>query len=328
MIRKTREEGFTIVELMLAMALLAFIVVFTLTVLMQLVTTYNRGLTLTQINQATRELDNDIAKGFQFLSPQAVTVSIFDKDGKVIQGSTASELSSSDATGNDGANANNVQTAGAAVAGAICVDNNSTVYLWNIGQFHGFQFNGGKYVRLVRITNDPNICKAIANLKSNDSVFGKVGPIQSSSDETITVTNLLGAQSMVLAAAAYQIPVDNTVGSTSNYEYNSAVDTGNGSKILGLDKGDCEKVTDGVSAGVWRNNQCYASVAITARGNAFRVYFALSSFGHFVPKWEDSTPNDDTTAHLTCATAATDRVNGDSYCSFGEFNSIIYMRGK
>jgi prepilin-type N-terminal cleavage/methylation domain-containing protein len=80
-----KERGFTIVELLLALSLLSFIMVFALVILTQLIATYNKSLTLTQINQAIRQLDNDVAKGLRFVSPATFKAYQFGRDGGQIQ---------------------------------------------------------------------------------------------------------------------------------------------------------------------------------------------------------------------------------------------------
>lgn len=62
MSHKARQKGFTIVELMLAMAFLAFMLVFVFTATTQIMRAYNKGLTIKQINQTGRSLVDDIQR--------------------------------------------------------------------------------------------------------------------------------------------------------------------------------------------------------------------------------------------------------------------------
>lgn len=70
-----RGRGFTIIELMLAMTFLAFIMVFVMTVLIQLMNIYNKGLAMAQINQTGRQIYDDISDKSRFSSADSV---IFD----------------------------------------------------------------------------------------------------------------------------------------------------------------------------------------------------------------------------------------------------------
>jgi hypothetical protein len=60
--RNTDQKGFTVIELTLAMAFLGFILIFTTTTTVQMMRTYNKGLTIKQINQAGRTLTEDLAR--------------------------------------------------------------------------------------------------------------------------------------------------------------------------------------------------------------------------------------------------------------------------
>ena len=70
---KQREKGFTLVELTLAMSFLAFIMVFVVIVLLQIMNIYNKGLAMTQINQTGRQLSDDINSSIRFAQPSTVT---------------------------------------------------------------------------------------------------------------------------------------------------------------------------------------------------------------------------------------------------------------
>ncbi len=63
MSRKTNAQtGFTITELMLAMAFLSFLLLFVLTATTQVMRAYNKGLTIKQMNQAGRTLVEDMSR--------------------------------------------------------------------------------------------------------------------------------------------------------------------------------------------------------------------------------------------------------------------------
>lgn len=62
MSQNNTQRGFTVIELTLAMAFLAFILLFTTTTLVQMMRTYNKGITIKQINQAGRTITEDLAR--------------------------------------------------------------------------------------------------------------------------------------------------------------------------------------------------------------------------------------------------------------------------
>lgn len=62
---RSRQTGFTILELMLAMTFLAFVLVFSATVIVQMTQTYMKGLSIKQINQAGRTITDDLARSLE-----------------------------------------------------------------------------------------------------------------------------------------------------------------------------------------------------------------------------------------------------------------------
>lgn len=270
-----KEKGFTIVELVLAMALVTFIFLFTLTVLTQLLTTYNRGLALTQINQAIRQLDNDVGKGLRFSSPGAFNYYYFDSSGK-------SKDSAGDQYAWDHYDV---------VAGSFCTG--TAAYIWNVGAKVGFTDASGESVKLARVTGDKiskycneNVASTWKSISKNDS----------------EVTKLLGSQAMVLRA---EISGGNAISAYTD----------------GCDAGQYHDYTD--SNGNGDRNECIAIPSggvINERGRLAKVYFALSTSGDdYQAEWNDSDGG-----YWTCESSA----HAGQYCSFGEFDSIIYLRGK
>lgn len=72
---KSSNQGFTIIELMLAMSFLAFVLVFMSLTIVQMMRTYDKGLTIKQVNQAGRTVTDDIAKAMRGEQPGGITVS-------------------------------------------------------------------------------------------------------------------------------------------------------------------------------------------------------------------------------------------------------------
>lgn len=74
MLHNKRQSGFTLIELMLAMTFLSFILVFMALTLVQMLRTYDKGLTVKQINQAGRTITEDISKSIRGEQPGQVVL--------------------------------------------------------------------------------------------------------------------------------------------------------------------------------------------------------------------------------------------------------------
>lgn len=72
MTRHARQAGFTLIELMLALAFVGFILVFAVTTIVQVMQTYNKGLSVKQINQAARTTLEDMSRYLHSADPGAV----------------------------------------------------------------------------------------------------------------------------------------------------------------------------------------------------------------------------------------------------------------
>ena len=77
--RERKSKGFTLLELTFAMSFLAFVMVFVVVVLMQIMNIYNKGVAMTQINQTGRQLADDLNTSVRFASSAAVD---FQADSK------------------------------------------------------------------------------------------------------------------------------------------------------------------------------------------------------------------------------------------------------
>lgn len=74
MTRRVNQKGFTLIELMIALAFVAFILIFAVTTIIQVMQTYNKGLSVKQINQAARTTLEDMSRYLHNADPSAVNV--------------------------------------------------------------------------------------------------------------------------------------------------------------------------------------------------------------------------------------------------------------
>lgn len=70
------QQGFTLIELMIALAFVAFILIFSTTAVIQVMQTYNKGLAIKQINQAGRTTMEDMTRYLRTADPGVVDVSL------------------------------------------------------------------------------------------------------------------------------------------------------------------------------------------------------------------------------------------------------------
>jgi hypothetical protein len=61
-----REKGFSLIELSMALLFIAFVMIFLITTLVSVMRTYNKGVWLSQINQAGRQINSDIGDRARF----------------------------------------------------------------------------------------------------------------------------------------------------------------------------------------------------------------------------------------------------------------------
>ena len=65
---RTDQRGFTLIELAMALLFIGFIMVFLISTLLAIMRIYNKGVWLTQINQAGRQINADIGESARFAS--------------------------------------------------------------------------------------------------------------------------------------------------------------------------------------------------------------------------------------------------------------------
>lgn len=68
-----RDKGFTLVELMIAIAFIGFIILFTVLAILQVMRTYNKGLTVKEINQTARSAVEDMSRSARSSSAVVTT---------------------------------------------------------------------------------------------------------------------------------------------------------------------------------------------------------------------------------------------------------------
>lgn len=117
----TKERGFTLVELTLAIAFVAFLVLFTVITTLQVMRTYNKGLAVKEINQTSRTIVEELARAVRSATPTSINTAPND--------STPSQS-------------------------RICIGGIS--YVWNVagGSTNRFSSSGNPPVTFVRV-NDP-----------------------------------------------------------------------------------------------------------------------------------------------------------------------------
>src|SRR5688572_27160282 len=70
------QHGFTLVELMIALAFTAFILIFATTAVIQVMQTYNKGVAIKQINQAGRTTLEEMVRYLRTADPGVVDVGV------------------------------------------------------------------------------------------------------------------------------------------------------------------------------------------------------------------------------------------------------------
>ncbi len=86
MTRHANSQGFTLIELMIALAFVAFILIFATTAVIQVMQTYNKGIAIKQINQAGRTTIEDMSRVLRTADPGAVKTNALASDRRVCFG--------------------------------------------------------------------------------------------------------------------------------------------------------------------------------------------------------------------------------------------------
>lgn len=116
------EQGFTLVELILATAFIAFILIFMLSTMLQVMSNYNKGLAVKQINQTARTVEDELSRLIQNTDTTAINTSRI-ANGRVCLGGVSYVWNIRNATTNQYTNGTpvkmvRVNDAGGALCGA------------------------------------------------------------------------------------------------------------------------------------------------------------------------------------------------------------------
>ncbi len=164
-INHTKQSGFTLVELTLAIAFIAFLVMFTVMATLQVLKTYNKGLAVKEINQSARTIVEEISRNVR----TGTTASI-------ITGLTATQY-------------------------RTCI--NGTSYIWNVagGNLNKYSSTGNPAVTFVRANDSgqslcaqsggvyPNVDPANATqLLSNRVWVQSLTIVENSTTDLATIT--------------------------------------------------------------------------------------------------------------------------------------------
>lgn len=84
--RAKRQKGFTLVELLLALAFVAFVLIFATTTIVQVMRTYNKGLAVKEINQTARATLQDMSRIVTSSNPNSIVLSAITPDPSTSQG--------------------------------------------------------------------------------------------------------------------------------------------------------------------------------------------------------------------------------------------------
>jgi prepilin-type N-terminal cleavage/methylation domain-containing protein len=94
------QQGFTLIELMIALAFVAFILIFSTTAVIQVMQTYNKGLAIKQINQAGRTTMEDMSRYLRTADPGVVDVSLVSSQRRACFGGVSYVWNLSNTPGN------------------------------------------------------------------------------------------------------------------------------------------------------------------------------------------------------------------------------------
>lgn len=159
-------QGFTIVELILSTAFIAFVLMFMLSAMVSVMSNYNKGLAVKQINQTARTVSDELSR--------------------LIQSTDATSINTS-RIGN----------------GRVCVGGVS--YVWNVRNATTNQYTNGTSVRMARV-NDPGgaLCAAAlpavnpanaSELLSSQIWVQQLNMVVSSNQELVDITISLSTAS-------------------------------------------------------------------------------------------------------------------------------------
>jgi type II secretory pathway pseudopilin PulG len=120
--RANKQAGFTLVELLLALAFVAFVLIFATTTIIQIMRTYNKGLAVKEINQTARAAMEDMSR--------------------IIKVSNSNTIASLATTSPD-------VTGPSANQGRVCFG--SVSYIWNFGSASTNRYSDNSRIGMARV---------------------------------------------------------------------------------------------------------------------------------------------------------------------------------
>lgn len=209
MIHRSKQQGFTLVELMLSMAFIAILLLAIAMLVLQISTIYNKGITMRAVNQIGQTVSSDIQRTLNSARPQDVDFAPVDQT---------------------------LEPSGA----RFCVG--STVYAWNYGKYLAASDAFNKYdgdntpIRLVRFD--------AKGLKYCELVNDVYLPIP-----VADVTELIGADDTNIAIHKLEIGDQPAAGDESQRIYSISLVIGTNEQSIiesTIDGGGCEAPTSAV----------------------------------------------------------------------------------
>ncbi|HSW81234.1 MAG TPA: prepilin-type N-terminal cleavage/methylation domain-containing protein, partial [Candidatus Saccharimonas sp.] len=88
MTQHANQTGFTLVEMLFALAFMAFLLIFATTTVIQVMQTYNKGLAVKEINETARATMEDVSRIIKTSSPSSIVTSTTGS-GRVCFGSVS-----------------------------------------------------------------------------------------------------------------------------------------------------------------------------------------------------------------------------------------------
>ncbi|MDD3035324.1 MAG: type II secretion system protein [Candidatus Saccharimonadaceae bacterium] len=233
--RRAKPSGFTIIELMLAMAFVSFLLISIAMTVIQIGNIYNRGLTLKEVNQAARTITSELQRNIASGSPFKIdlgTGNLYQDEYPKINSSYVVQINGVDDYG-----------------GRLCLGQYS--YIWNYGEYIKLNdpaklnvySDSSNVIRFIKVY-DPNAtyCETDSN---GDLVNIEItyNPPIGSDNSFMEPIELLDSSDHDLALHSFKITSD----------YNTATDPKTGQKLYNI---NFVLGTNEQTAIDWNNSTC------------------------------------------------------------------------